>query len=186
VTLLLGDFDPVLRDALTVAPEIRVLLQGAHPQPYGRAHVVLVHEAIGYAGLMQLKASQPGAAIVVFARDPSELYGELLLSVGASSLAQGLPVVDVAAAVGRVRGGECLFISVDGRCVVSQDRVRVARLTRREREIFDRLRARETDGAIALALQISPETVRKHTARIRRKLGLRSKREIVSWPTSAP
>ena len=56
----------------------------------------------------------------------------------------------------------------------------VVRLTRREREVLRLLVERYTDQEIADALSISYRTVTTHVARIRRKLGVRSRREVAA------
>ena len=56
----------------------------------------------------------------------------------------------------------------------------VAHLTRREREVLRLLVERYTDQEIADALSISYRTVTTHVARIRRKLGVRSRREVAT------
>jgi DNA-binding NarL/FixJ family response regulator len=53
-----------------------------------------------------------------------------------------------------------------------------ARLTRRELEVLRLLAARWTDREIADALFISHRTATTHVARIRCKLGIRSRREV--------
>jgi DNA-binding NarL/FixJ family response regulator len=192
VSVILGAFEPrvqtALEDALAAEKTVRVVAREfqAHqlPQCAGLRDplLILVSEAIGTSALMLLKASRPKAAVIVVARSPSNLYGELLLDAGASCLAEGLPSKDIVAAVHQVARGKDVFLPAQG---LGQS---ISRLTPRELEIFERLMKRETDGAIALALRISPETVRKHTAHIRRKLKV-TKREIFGWGddhTSAP
>lgn len=59
----------------------------------------------------------------------------------------------------------------------------VATLTPREREVLDLLTLRYTDREIADALFISYRTATTHVARIRDKLGLRSRREVAGLAT---
>jgi DNA-binding NarL/FixJ family response regulator len=126
---------------------------------------VLVDEKIGYAPVMRLNAIQSRPAVIVFARAPTELYVDLLAAVGVSCVPMRSSATEMLAVIREAAAG---------------DHARLRRLTPREREILERLKERETDGAIALDLGISHYTVKKHTSQILRKLGLRSKREIPS------
>jgi DNA-binding CsgD family transcriptional regulator len=62
-----------------------------------------------------------------------------------------------------------------------QARVSAHRLTRREREVLRLLVARYTDREIADALFISYRTATTHVARVRDKLGIRSRREAAGF-----
>lgn len=191
LTVLLGHFDPPwqarLRAALSGESGLRVLPRSLPTTGFSShsgghwAQLVVLDERAGHAALMRLKAVQPGPKMVVVAREPADLYGALLLAAGVTCLAQGTSAADVIAAVRHAARGEHIFIAADGRRIASRDQSRVSRLTPRQRQVFERLSNGQTDGAIALALGISPETVRKHTAQIRRKLEVRSKREILDW-----
>jgi DNA-binding CsgD family transcriptional regulator len=55
-----------------------------------------------------------------------------------------------------------------------------ASLTRRELDVLTYLSdGRRTQAEIAVELEVSVETVRSHTASIRRKLGVRRNRELI-------
>lgn len=54
-----------------------------------------------------------------------------------------------------------------------------SQLSRREREVLHLLTEQWTDIEIADELVLSPHTVRRHVASIRRKLGVTSRREAV-------
>lgn len=56
---------------------------------------------------------------------------------------------------------------------------RVAQLTRREREIMERVVSGESNKAIALSLRLSPKTVEVHRARVMGKLQAESLAELV-------
>jgi len=66
-----------------------------------------------------------------------------------------------------------------GEALVLHGEVMVARLTPREREILEQLAAGPTTTEIAVALGISPLTVRSHVKSILAKLGVHSKLEAV-------
>jgi DNA-binding CsgD family transcriptional regulator len=57
-----------------------------------------------------------------------------------------------------------------------------ASLTPRETEVFECLSRGESHAEAARTLQIGVETARKHAAHIYRKLGVRSKRQLVGMP----
>jgi DNA-binding NarL/FixJ family response regulator len=60
-----------------------------------------------------------------------------------------------------------------------------AALTPRETEVLQHLRLGRSNAEIAAALCISVETARTHTARVLRKLGVRSKWQLVSAQSGA-
>ncbi|MBX3269015.1 MAG: FHA domain-containing protein [Sandaracinaceae bacterium] len=57
----------------------------------------------------------------------------------------------------------------------------LALLSRREREVFERLARGETQRAVADALGLSVKTVETYRARIRDKLGLHSRADLVAF-----
>jgi DNA-binding CsgD family transcriptional regulator len=59
-------------------------------------------------------------------------------------------------------------------------RLRLLRLTPRERVVLARAAARETNTAIAVALFVSPGTVRKHLEHIRDKLEVRTRTAVAA------
>lgn len=61
----------------------------------------------------------------------------------------------------------------------------VARLTRREREVLERLVAGRPNKVIAFELGMSPRTVEKHRARVMEKLGARSLSQVVRTALAA-
>jgi DNA-binding CsgD family transcriptional regulator len=63
--------------------------------------------------------------------------------------------------------------------VESRFQAKLASLTLREREVFEGLSRAESNPEIAMDLQISVDTVHTHVANIRRKLGVRSRRDLI-------
>jgi DNA-binding CsgD family transcriptional regulator len=57
-----------------------------------------------------------------------------------------------------------------------------ASLTPRELEVLEFLSRGQSHAEIAHALQLGVETIRTHSAHIRGKLGVRSKRELIGLP----
>jgi DNA-binding CsgD family transcriptional regulator len=75
--------------------------------------------------------------------------------------------------------GDLVAASVVSGAVESRVQANLASLTPREREVFEGLTRADANAEIALDLQISVETVHTHVANIRRKLGVRSKRDLI-------
>ena len=71
------------------------------------------------------------------------------------------------------------ILPAEGSGIESRFEAKIAALTPREREVLEGLSRAESNGEIAYELQIGVETVRTHVARIRRKLGVRSRRALV-------
>jgi DNA-binding CsgD family transcriptional regulator len=70
----------------------------------------------------------------------------------------------------RVVRAETLFV-----LLLEELDTRVERLTRREREILDRVALGETDAEIASALQVAPATVGKHLEHVYERLGVHTR-----------
>ena len=64
---------------------------------------------------------------------------------------------------------------------MDQRRADAAQLTPREWDVLELLGKRYTDGQIAEELGITEHAVRKHTASLRAKLRLKSRRELYAW-----
>ena len=71
------------------------------------------------------------------------------------------------------------LLPAESSAVESRFEAKMATLTPREREVFEGLSRAETNDEIAHELQIGVETVRTHTAKILRKLGVRSRRALI-------
>jgi len=132
--------------------------------------------------LPRLRASQPTIGIVVLAHRPARACGMRLLAAGASCLPKDTSAADILAAVHIAAEGRRVFAPGDGRLVERRYPAKAASLTPRETDVFECLTRGESHAEVALTLQIGVETARKHAARIYRKLGVRSKRELVGMP----
>ena len=160
--------------------------------------------ASGRAFLEALPRAQPACALVdVRMPDMDGLELQRRLAEAAPSL----PVViitghgDIAMAVKAIKAGAVDFIEKPfpddailngiaqalasreealGRAARRQDiDRRLARLTAREREVFERLAQGDSNKLIARALDISPRTVEVHRARVMEKLEARSLSHLV-------
>jgi DNA-binding NarL/FixJ family response regulator len=132
--------------------------------------------------LLRLRASQPTIGIVVLAHRPAHAYGMRLLAAGASCLPKDASAADILAVVHITAEGRRVFASADHRMVERSYPVMTTSLTPRETDVLECLSRGESHAEVALTLQIGVETARKHAARVYRKLGVRSKRELLGMP----
>jgi DNA-binding NarL/FixJ family response regulator len=192
-TVVIGRFDGLvrygLREALRQDSSIQILatdLDGAALERTSSqlaARVIVVDEAVELALLANLTSSQPAPGVLLLANDPSQLYRTLLLALGVMCLARAVSIADLCAAVHAAAGGEHVLAPGGGRSTESSHEPnKNRRLTRREKEVFALLREGKSYSEIALRLHISYETVRTHAIRIRKKLGVSSRLELVAMP----
>ena len=180
VSVVLGQFDALVgRGLLQILHDdksLRVVdsdLDGAALERIvaQRAPRVAILDEASVAGpsiLKRVRAIQPTIGIVVLAHRPTRPYRARVHAAGATCLSKDACIADILATVR----------------LVAEDRhpAEVAALTMREAEVLEYLRAGQSRTEIAHALQIGVETVRTHTARIRHKLGVRHKRELIGLP----
>jgi DNA-binding NarL/FixJ family response regulator len=193
VTVVAGHFDALvcrgLVDALREDHRFCVLASDLEDAALERAiaeqlpRVAILGEAGNYDLLVRIKASHPAMGVLVLARDPAPMFGSLLVVVGATCLARTASVPDILAAVLHAGAlGKPTFFCADG------DRVALrgpdGYLTAREMEVFEYLSLGRSYTEIGCALHITPETARKHTISICRKLHAKSKRELIGMPLS--
>jgi DNA-binding NarL/FixJ family response regulator len=191
VEVILGQLDAPTRRSLESAlkgDRVRILasdLNGAELERaihQKRPQVAILDERVAHSLLLRLQARQQATGLLIVANKPSYLFGTTLLAAGATCVARGVSSAELLAAVLKASRGEPIYIAGNGgQRVEWQTWSRLRQLTPREREVFDLLRRRESDGQIALTLDIRPGTVRKHTARILRKLEVKSKRDLARW-----
>ena len=92
------------------------------------------------------------------------------------------PIVDILTAIHFTAQGDCLFISPDGGRAERWCSNDACHLTTRETEVLEQVSTGRSNPEIAHTLQISPETVHTHVARIRQKLKVNSKRDLIGIP----
>jgi DNA-binding NarL/FixJ family response regulator len=196
VTVAVGRLDPLVLLGLIATlcgdPCVRILAADLTAASLERAvaqqapRVVILNEAVEHSLLGRLTSREPPIGVVVLAHDPTRAYGMQVLGVGATCVAQNASSAEILAAVRLAAQGERRFLSADGHRVEPRYPSNARLLTPREREVL-RHRSRGASYAqIALAMGISVETVKKHAAGIRRKLGVHSTRELIGTPMSAP
>jgi DNA-binding NarL/FixJ family response regulator len=101
-----------------------------------------------------------------------------VMAWGASCLAKDVSAADILEAVRIAADGRRVFADIDGH-LVERNSPSTASLTPREIEVMEYLARGQSHREIAHALQVGIETVRTHSAHIRAKLGVRSKRELI-------
>jgi len=197
VTVVVGRFDPLVRHGLTGAlredPRVRVLASDLEDAALERAvaqrapRVVIVDEAVEHALLERVKARRPATVVLVLAQDPPLLYRTMLLAAGARFLVRSASTEDVTTAVRlaaqgirkhppgkELRAGR----GVPGRARRVTE-CEIDGLTKRELEVLGYLSQGMSYAQIALKMHRAEATVKTHSERIRRKLGVKSKHELI-------
>jgi len=127
----------------------------------------------------------PGARdteIVVFACDPELAYGKMLLACGVTCVSWNMPAAEIREVIHLAASGARIFASSTHARIERRWRDDAPSLTDREIEVLEYLSRDKAYGEIALALEISAETVRRHTGSIRRKLGVANRGGLVGLP----
>ncbi len=195
VAVALGRFDALLgqglRQILYEDPRLQIVdtdldnaaLERIVAQQQAPLIALLDEESVAKPSVLaRLRASQPTIGIVVLAHRPARACGMRLLAAGASCLPKDASAAEIRAAVYIAAEGRRVFAPGDGCLVERSYPAKAASLTPRETDVFECLSRGESHAEVALTLQIGVETARKHAARIYRKLGVRSKRELVGVP----
>jgi DNA-binding NarL/FixJ family response regulator len=193
VTVVVGGLEPLVgrgvAHVLGADPRVDVLASDLEVDTLERVvaqrgpQVVILGETVEYGLLARLKSMQPATGVLVLARDPSRLSGTTLLADGATCLAWNVSSVDLMAAVHLTAQGEPTFLCADG-AQVARSGPSKGLLTPTEIKVFRHLRMGRSYAYIGRALHMAPETVRKHTISICRKLNVKSKRELIGLPAT--
>jgi DNA-binding NarL/FixJ family response regulator len=129
----------------------------------------------------ELAALRPATRLLLLADRPSSVESAQLLAFGASAcLAKTTQMRDVLNAIHLASRGLQLAPSE-----ADPPEGRAALLTARETDVLAHLQMRRSNAQIAADLQISVETVRTHARHIYRKLGVRSRRELIAAPAGS-
>ncbi len=147
--------------------------------------VLVVDERVEYSLLVRLGARQPATGVLVLVRRSSHLLGTSLRDAGAMCVAQGASPAELVAAIHR---------AADGKRIPRRRSDRASRpslvvgdvLTKREAQVFTLLTKGLSYIRIGRRLQIEPETVRTHTINICRKVGVKSKQDLIGKSLSTP
>jgi DNA-binding NarL/FixJ family response regulator len=178
ITVVVGRLDPHFNvaDALSADRRVRVLASDLEEGELERLvvrqapRVAIVGDAVEHALLVRLQARRSAPRVLVLANDPPPLFEALLVACGASCLARSASSRELLAAIHlAVQDGPHSLRGGDER--IERDLLRAqCSLTKREREVFERLRARRSYAWIALDMNISVNTVKAHATDVRRKL----------------
>jgi DNA-binding NarL/FixJ family response regulator len=137
------------------------------------------------AQIRDLHDTFPHTRLLVLANRPTPTESRQLLAFGATAcLAKSSQARDLLHAIHLASRGLHLLPPIDaasgGSSSAGVDGSSGPELlTPRESEVLERLRAGDSNAQIAAALHVSIETVRTHARRVYRKLGVKTRRELV-------
>ncbi len=144
-------------------------------------------EGIRGAAVVEAFADRfPGSLILVLSMVDSPADVRRALEAGAKGyMLKGAAATELPDAISRILNGEsyvqpalgALLAGVGPRATTYADPV--AALTEREREVLSLLAIGHTNPEIATLLYLSPRTVESHRSNIQRKLGVRSRADLV-------
>lgn len=189
VTVVVGCCEPLLRAGLVYAlsgePGVRILHGNLDAGSLEEAvidtqpSVVILGEAIDYALLLRLRVRPTGPAVVVIAQEQT-LFWSALEAVGIRCIARSTAVSELVAVVRCAVDFESASQGDKGSQVVSSLRGEVDLLTTRESEVLRYLREDPPlkYAEIAFKMDLAESTVKTYAARLRRKLGVKSKLEL--------
>jgi DNA-binding NarL/FixJ family response regulator len=196
LTVVIGRFDPLVCAGMTTVLDqdgfIRVLAAELDGDALER---VMAREAPGVAILsetdaralrVRLNAYGSSTAVVVLAHEPSWHFALNLLVSGATCVAQSASTDDLVMAVHRAGQGACVFVGRDGERFERTRAEAESAITEREKEVLALLGEDRRYGEIAFELGIGLETVRKHAASIKRKLGAVSRKDLIGISAISP
>lgn len=191
ITIVLGVFAPLVGRGLVQVLEedlcahvLGVGLSGPvleHALARLRPRVVILDELTvsDPLELERLQRTYPAIGVIVVAHRPSLSYGMKLLANGASCVSKDASAADILTAIRVAADGRRVYASDDGHVVERSSPDLAVALTPRETEVLEFLSRAQSHAEIAHALNLSVETVRTHSAHIRRKLGVSSNRELI-------
>ena len=133
--------------------------------------------------LGELRGLVPGTHVIVVSVDDTPGYAQHALAAGASGyVLKDLADVDLPEAVRAAAAGE-EFVSepVAARLARSRQALTDGRLSSRETEVLRLIALGHTNAEIADQLGLSPRTIETHRAHIHKKLGLRTRAELVRY-----
>jgi DNA-binding NarL/FixJ family response regulator len=142
----------------------------------------------GLGALAQLRRELPDLAVVMFTAYDNPTYAARALAVGAAGyLVKTAGRCEVLSAVRRAAAGEKLWSRDSVRRLtgaLSAPRASEeldAALTRRETDVLRHLAVGLSNKEIALAMEISYETVKEHVQHVLRKLGVADRTQAAVW-----
>jgi DNA-binding NarL/FixJ family response regulator len=208
IRVLLADEQSLFRDAvkvvlsneddLVVVGEAGDGLQAVAEAERVQPDVALLDAALpncdGIRATQQIGLRVPDCRVIVFSAQEDEQILVQALEAGASGyLSKGAPLAELINATRAVHRGEALvpprMLGALLRRLIVRRRERddalkrMAKLTRREREVLALVAQGADNDAIAQHLVISPETARTHIQNVLGKLGVHSRLEAAAFVT---
>jgi DNA-binding NarL/FixJ family response regulator len=183
VTVVLGQFGAVfdngLRDILGTDPSLSIMAAGldqaelevAIAQHAPQVAVLDENHAARPVLLRRLRATHRGLGLVLLTHLPISGSAPTSPVASAVRVSRDAALADIRAAIHHAAGGRGVAAEAPS-------------LTARETEVMEQISWGYSYAKIASSLSISPETVRTHSANIRRKLGAENKWELVGIPVS--
>jgi len=144
--------------------------------------LAIVGDPPDLAVIPRLRSIRAETEIIVLAADPDRVYGLAVLAAGASCISSLVPEAELLDMVHKISAGGRFFASSDGERAERRYPSNARALTRREKQVLALLVTGATEAQIACALKISPRTAELHTRRIRSKLGVLDRRDLVGMP----
>jgi DNA-binding NarL/FixJ family response regulator len=132
----------------------------------------------GAAEIREMHGEFPGTRLLVLANRPTAAESRQLLAFGATAcLSKSSEARDILHAIHLASRGLHLLPPIDTPAISAPSGPEL--LTPRESDVLERLRAGDSNAQIAAVLHVSVETVRTHARRVYRKLGVKTRRELV-------
>lgn len=166
IAVVASDIPPAqLRVALEKhRPAVAIVNFGTLPSP------LFVHE---------LHKALPETRLVLLANHPSPAECNQMLSLGATAcLSKETQARDILNAIHLASRGMHVLPRTAAEFGMAQMPHASELLTAREADVLELLETGKSNAEIALALQVSAETVKTHVRNIYRKLGVRTRREL--------
>jgi DNA-binding NarL/FixJ family response regulator len=198
ITVVLAHFDDLfaggLRKLIESDPSLLVVSADVQHRRIGvvlRAHhpdvaILDIGALAKLAEVRELTSSHPATRLLLLGDDPAPVECVQALAFGASAcLGKDTQARDVINAIHLASRG----LQVTPRAAGSAGSglpTSCALLTRREVEVLPLLQRGDSNAQIALCLGVGVETVRTHARNIYRKLGVRTRRELVAPPAREP
>ncbi len=131
---------------------------------------------------LEFRAHRVG--LVVLAERPTQSQALRLLGAGASCVSLTTSPDGLRATIHATAEGRSLFLGESDRRLEGQVAARVGTLTEREHEVLRYLAEGRSYDEAALSLGVATNTVRVHSAHIRKKLGVQRKRDLLGITAS--
>jgi DNA-binding NarL/FixJ family response regulator len=187
VTVVVGGFEPLMgcgvEHVLGTDPRVEVLARDLEEvledaDAAGLPRVAVLGEAVEYGLLERLKSCRSAPAVVVVAEEQTVLWSALR-DAGARCLARSVSTAELITAVHRAAQGGPVSLSRNGRRVKRGDVSVMSLLTGRQLEVLGYLRRGFTHAEIAREMGLAEPTVKTYSAQLRRRLGVKSSRELI-------